>query len=84
MAAKKKKGPGRPPTRVGKLAKWIESSGMTRTKVAEKLGISRQYLDQFCREERRPSLKIAMEIERITDKKVSASYLSGLPKKAAT
>lgn len=59
---------------------WIKRHDLTRATVAERLGISRKYLDYLCREERRPSLEVASRIERLTEGEVDAAYLARLPK----
>jgi len=71
-----KRGRGRPPKTEGKLAQWIERSSYTREEIAEKLGITRHYLDHICRETRRPSLRVASAIEELTKQEISASYFA--------
>jgi DNA-binding XRE family transcriptional regulator len=66
MPGAAKRSRGRPRKRETQLSKWIDSSGMTREEVAEKLGIARQHLDRLCRAENRPSLTLAADIEKMT------------------
>jgi DNA-binding transcriptional regulator YdaS (Cro superfamily) len=53
--------------------------GSDRAKVAKRLGIGRTYLDRLCRGERRPSLELAAEIERLSSGEVTAADLAKLP-----
>ncbi len=71
---------GRPPARWGRLALYIEQSGLSRQKVAEKLGVSRKFLDNICREVRRPGPQLAQRIEELTCGEVKVAYLLALPK----
>lgn len=66
MAKPAKRSPGRPRKGENKLSKWIDASGLTRDEVAGELGVNRTYLDMLCRGARRPGLRLALEIERIT------------------
>jgi transcriptional regulator with XRE-family HTH domain len=75
-----RRGPGRPPEHEGRLARWIKKAGLTRREVAERLGLDRRTVDNLCREARRPSLELAVEIEKLTKGKVPISYLVALPK----
>lgn len=71
---------GRPPARWGRLALYVEQQGLSRQSVAEELGISRKFLDNICREVRRPGPDLAERIERLTLGKVRVDYLMSLPK----
>lgn len=71
---------GRPPARWGRLALYIEQQGLSRQGMAEELGVSRKFLDNICREVRRPGPELAARIERMTQGKVSVGYLTSLPK----
>ncbi len=71
---------GRPPARWGRLALYVEQQGLSRQSVAQELGISRKFLDNICREVRRPGPALAERIERLTQGKVSVAYLMALPK----
>jgi len=73
MATPAKRSPGRPRQSENKLSKWIDSSSKTRDEVADELGINRTYLDMLCRGARRPGLRLALEIERITGGTLPAS-----------
>jgi DNA-binding XRE family transcriptional regulator len=79
MAAARKRSRGRPRKRETKLSRWIDSSGMTRDEVAEKLGINRTHLDMICRAESRPGLALAFEIERLTRGELPASEWVSAP-----
>ena len=58
---------GRPRKEENALARWIDKTkDGDREKVAEALGIGREYLDRLCRGERRPSLALALTIESKT------------------
>ena len=71
---------GRPRKRETRLTRWIdETMGADRAKVASQLGIGRTYLDRLCRAERRPSLELATEIERLSSGYVTAAELAKLP-----
>lgn len=71
---------GRPPARWGRLALYIEQTGLSRQQMAGDLGISRKFLDNICREVRRPGPELAERIEQRTRGKVTVSYLMALPK----
>ncbi|HEX5101270.1 MAG TPA: hypothetical protein VFV94_17285, partial [Polyangiaceae bacterium] len=45
---------------------WIDDAGLARDGVAARLGIQRTYLDKLCRSESRPSLELAVEIDKLT------------------
>ena len=75
-----RRGPGRPATRGGKLAAWIEQHQHDRADIADKLGIDRRHLDHIAREDRRPSLELALAIEKLTKGEVPVSYLVLIPK----
>jgi len=64
----------------GRLAKWIVEHGRDREEVATKLGVDRRHLDHICREARRPSLELALKIERLTRGVVPLAYLVTIPK----
>ncbi|MCL4755927.1 MAG: helix-turn-helix transcriptional regulator [Myxococcales bacterium] len=66
MPAPAKRSRGRPRKRETKLSRWIDAAGTTREAVATKLGVHRTYLDMLCRGARKPSLQLAVEIERLT------------------
>jgi transcriptional regulator with XRE-family HTH domain len=58
---------GRPRKNESDLARWIdEKKDGNRERAAEDLGVSRQYLDRLCRGERRPSLALAVTIQKKT------------------
>lgn len=72
MAAAKRS-PGRPRKRETKFSRWIDASGMTRDDVAAALGINRTHLDKVCRGARRPGLRLALGIEKLTGGAIAAS-----------
>lgn len=55
------------------LAKFISESGKNRSAWAVMLGISRSYLSEILSGNRRPSLELAVSIERKTNGAVPAS-----------
>jgi len=63
-----------------KLSAWLDAVGMTRYDLAERLTIARGHVDKICNGERRPSLELAIEIERITKGAVPAAYWTSVPK----
>jgi hypothetical protein len=83
LGAKKERGRGRPRKRQTRLSRWIDAQKLERGVVAGRLGIARNYLDKLCREEARPSLELAVAIERLTDGGVpAADWLRVLPRSA--
>ena len=80
MGFKKPRGAGRPRSRQNALGRWIdEKSGRTREQVAKALGIEKPSLDRLCRGERRPSLDLALSIEKMTNSKVPAVSWQTVP-----
>ena len=61
-------------SRENPLSRWIDGVGLKRLEFAVKVGISRVYLDQLCRDEKRASLKVAFAIQRETNGAVPAAY----------
>ncbi|MBV7408184.1 helix-turn-helix transcriptional regulator [Maritimibacter sp. DP1N21-5] len=55
------------------LTEFFKRSGMTRTAMAEALGIGRAYLSLLENGRKRPSLELAFAIERATNGEVPAS-----------
>ena len=66
MARRVQRPVGRPRKRETKLSRWLDQAGMTREKAAGELGVTRQYLDRVCRGANRPSLPLAVKIEKFT------------------
>jgi transcriptional regulator with XRE-family HTH domain len=66
LMAQAKRSRGRPRTRENRLARWIDASGKTRDEVAKEIGVNRTYLDMLCRGARRPGLRLAIAIEKVT------------------
>ena len=56
-----------------KLTDYISMSGETRAKFAQECGISAPYLSQIISGIKRPSLGVALKIERITNGAVPVS-----------
>jgi DNA-binding XRE family transcriptional regulator len=78
MDLKKRHGRGRPRSSENALSKWIDEAGSTREDVAKALGIPKPSLDRICRDERRPNLDLAFQIERVTGGKIPAkSWAAG-------
>ena len=61
-----------------KLVDYILSSGIKRRKFAERIGVSESYISLLVNGKRRPSVSVALQIERITGGNVSAINLLGL------
>jgi hypothetical protein len=73
VGAKKERGRGRPRKTQSRLSRWIDTQKLERGQVAARLGIGRTYLDKLCREEARPSLELAVAIEKFTGGAVPAA-----------
>lgn len=65
---------GRPASQPNKFGAWVDSSGLSRQEVADRLGISRRHLDKLCAGTRRPTLDLAFAIEDMTETKVPARF----------
>ncbi len=70
---------GRPVEKRSKLAVWIEEHGWTRQQFAEELGIVHSSVDRLCGGLRRPSLKLALQIEALTEGAIPVSYWAEIP-----
>lgn len=57
------------------LAAWLEARSLGRSVFADQIGISESFLSQVLSRKRRPSLEVAVKIERATDGQVPASAL---------
>jgi transcriptional regulator with XRE-family HTH domain len=57
---------GRPVTRRSKLGEWVDAQGWTRQQLADELGITVGSAVRLCNGVRRPSLELAIKIERLT------------------
>ncbi len=73
------RGRGRPRKQETKLSRWLDVAGMSRDALAVKLGVGRSYVDKVCRGERRPSLDLAVAIEKLTEGAVPASAWIKVP-----
>jgi hypothetical protein len=61
----------------------MDAQKLDRGVVADRLRIARNYLDKLCREEARPSLELAIAIEKFTLGDVAAAdWLRVLPRSA--
>jgi hypothetical protein len=72
MATTKRRGPGRPRKTTNAFGRWIDESRYSRDQIAERLGMSRSYLDQLCAGIRRPNLELAFKIEDMSKGAVPA------------
>jgi transcriptional regulator with XRE-family HTH domain len=79
MASKKPVPRGRPRKKESPLSRWVDASGLTRDEVAIRFDITRPHLDRLCRGDRRPSLALALKIERITDGAVPVAAWARVP-----
>ena len=77
MATKKTR--GRPRAGETPLSRWLDENGMTRKEFARRLEISTEYLHRLCRMARRPSLELALRIEKATAGSVPASFWTAVP-----
>ena len=68
-----KRSRGRPRAKQTKLSEWIDARELTREQVAQRLEIGRTYLDKLCRAQSRPSLELALKIDKMTDGAVPAT-----------
>lgn len=50
-----------------RLQKYLKTNGMRQVELARRLGLSNGYLHNLLRGNRRPSLDMALRIERATD-----------------
>ncbi len=80
MGRKQALGPGRPRKTETKLSRWLDSSSMTRYDLAERLGVARGHVDKICNGERRPSLDLAVAIEKLTSGAVPVTYWTSVPR----
>jgi transcriptional regulator with XRE-family HTH domain len=80
MARAKTRGRGRPRKRETKLSLWLDSARMTRDALAEELKLARGYVDLICSGSRRPSLEVALRIEKLTRGAVPATSWLTAPK----
>lgn len=65
---------------VNRFGRWIVDRGKTRDQAASQLGISKSYLHNLCRNVRRPSLDLALRIERFTGGEIPAAWWARAPK----
>jgi transcriptional regulator with XRE-family HTH domain len=71
---------GRPSGKLTLLGKWAAEKGWSREELAQKLGLERrQSVDRLCRGTRRPSLELALLIEKVTGGAVPVSSWSKVP-----
>jgi len=79
MVRKRPLGPGRPRKVETKLSHWLDSSNMTRYELAKRLGVARGHVDKICNGERRPSLELAVAIDKFTAGAVPVTYWTSVP-----
>lgn len=70
---------GRPRKCDSPLSRWLDNSGLSRDEAATELEISRPHLDRLCRQERRPSLDLAVRIETLTGGAVTTASWRAVP-----
>lgn len=71
---------GRPRKQETPLSRWLDRTGKSRQELADELGIARSHVDRLCRGDRRPSLELALDIEKLTDGAVAASEWASVPR----
>ena len=79
----KRTGPGRPRDKEGPLARWLDKEGISREAFAGKLRVSRVHVDRLCRVARRPSLALALKIEKATGGAVPVAAWTHTPPHSA-
>ncbi len=73
----KRRGRPRSPT-TSKFSAWLDAAGITRDMAADKLGVSRAYIDRLARGESRPSLPLAAKIDAFSKGAVAlAAWVPG-------
>lgn len=70
---------GRPVLKRSKLGVWIDERGWTRQQLAHELGIVLSTAARLCNGERRPSLELALQIEKLTEGAIPVSYWTQIP-----
>jgi transcriptional regulator with XRE-family HTH domain len=76
---------GRPRKRETKLSRWLDQAGVSREQAAGELGVTRQYLDRVCRGVNRPSLPLAVKIEKFTRGAVPVEeWVTGRPQRSGS
>jgi hypothetical protein len=70
---------GRPILKYGKLGTWVSAQGWNRQQFADKLGISLASASRLCSGLRRPSLELAIQIEKLTKGAVPVAYWTEIP-----
>lgn len=53
-----------------KFVEWVEQSGLTRTEVARRLGISQGHATDLCNRRFWPTLPLLLKIKRLTNGQV--------------
>jgi DNA-binding XRE family transcriptional regulator len=72
-------GPGRPSIRQGLFGVWLDEHRIDRKRLADALGVNRRHIDHIAREDRRPSLDLALKLERLTGGRVGVAYFARIP-----
>jgi DNA-binding XRE family transcriptional regulator len=75
----RRNGTGRPSIRQGRFGIWLEDNQIDRERLADTLGINRRHIDHIAREDRRPSLGLALKLERLTGGYVGVAYFAQIP-----
>jgi DNA-binding XRE family transcriptional regulator len=75
----RRNGTGRPSIRQGRFGIWLEDNQIDRERLADALGINRRHIDHIAREDRRPSLELALKLERLTGGYVGVAYFAQIP-----
>src|SRR4051812_26759875 len=76
---KSMRGRGRPRVRETVLSRWLDRTRADRDQIAGNLEISRSYLDRLANGSRRPSLALALRIEKLTVGEVAVGSWEGAP-----
>ena len=72
-------GPGRPSIRQGRFGLWLDEHEIDRAQLAGALGVNRRHIDHIAREDRRPSLALALKLEQLTGGRVGVDYFAQIP-----
>ena len=75
----KRTGPGRRSIRQGRFGLWLDANEIDREQLAGALGINRRHIDHIAREDRRPSLGLALKLEELTGGRVGVDYFAQIP-----
>ncbi len=62
------------------LSLWIDQQYNSREEAAQNMGIARTSLDRLCRNERRPSIDLALRIAELSEGRIPVSYWRDVPR----